>query len=84
MSYKTMQQLSPVEQNMPLAKYFYDYPMKDLPEEVKSVIFGHPMDPKDAIPAEKFIDWMLPCGKYLKNENGIACLRMDRDTSPHT
>ena len=52
MSYQTMQKLNKVEQLMPLAKYFYNYPMKDLPQDVKDVIFGHPMDPAKAIKPE--------------------------------
>ena len=74
MSYQTMQELNPVEKNMPLAKYYYNYPMKDLPREVKDVILGHPMDPKDAVLPERFIDWLQPVGSYLKNENGYCML----------
>lgn len=74
MSYQTMQELNPVEKNMPLAKYYYNYPMKDLPQEVKDVILGHPMDPKDAIPPERFTDWLQPVGGYLKKENGYCML----------
>ena len=68
MSYNTMQELNPVEKNMPLAKYYYNYPVRDLPQEVKDVIFGHPMDPKEAIRPENFIDWLQPCGSYLKQD----------------
>lgn len=74
MSYNTMQELNPVEKNMPLAKYFYDYPMKDLPQEVKKVILGHPMNPENAILPENFLDWLQPVGKYLPNENGYCML----------
>ena len=72
MSYQTMQKLNKVEQLMPLAKYFYNYPMKDLPQDVKDVIFGHPMDPAKAIKPENFLDWLQPCGKYLEHENGYC------------
>ena len=72
MSYQTMQKLNKVEQLMPLAKYFYNYPMKDLPRDVKDVIFGHPMDPAKAIKPENFLDWLQPCGKYLEHENGYC------------
>lgn len=74
MSYKTMQELCSVEKNMPLAKYYYDYPMKDLPEDVKKQILGHPMSPKDAIPAEKFLDWLLPIGEYTGHENAYCMM----------
>lgn len=74
MSYKTMQKLSATESQMPLAKYYYDYPMKDLPKELKDKIFGAPMDPARAIKPEKFIDWLLPVGEYLEDENGYCML----------
>ncbi len=72
MSYQTMQKLNKVEQLMPLAKYFYNYPMKDLPQDVKDVIFGHPMDPAKAIKPENFLDWLQPYGEYLEHENGYC------------
>jgi len=72
MSYQTMQKLNKVEQLMPLAKYYYNYPMKDLPQDVKDVIFGHPMDPEKAIKPENFLDWLQPYGKYLEHENGYC------------
>lgn len=74
MSYKTMQELSAVEKNMPLAKYYYDYPMKDLPKEVKEQIFAQPMNPQNAIPAERFTDWLLPLGEYTDHENGYCMM----------
>jgi hypothetical protein len=33
MAYNKMQELNPVEKNMPLAKYYYGYPVKDLPRD---------------------------------------------------
>lgn len=74
MSYQTMQKLNKVEQIMPLSKYYYNYPMKDLPQDVKDVIFGHPMDPAKAIQPENFLDWLQPYGKYLEHENGYCML----------
>lgn len=74
MSYKTMQELTPVERNMPLARYFYNYPMKDLPKELKEQIFGHPMDPAEAIPAERFLDYLLPVGEYTDHENAYCMM----------
>ncbi len=74
MSYSKLPELYPEEKKMPLAKYYYNYPMKDLPEDLKKEILGPPMDPADAIKTENFIDWMLPCGKYFKHENGYCML----------
>ena len=72
MSYQTKQKLNPVEALMPLAKYYNNYPMHDLPQDVKDTIFGHPMDWHDAIPAERFLDWLLPKGEYNGHENGYC------------
>lgn len=72
MSYQTKQKLNKVEELMPLAKYYNNYPMHDLPQDVKDVIFGHPMNWEDAIPAEKFLDWLLPKGEYNNHENGYC------------
>lgn len=47
------QTLFPEEREMPLAKYYDNYPFYDLPEEVKAKIYGPPMDPKDAVPPER-------------------------------
>lgn len=72
MSYQTKQKLNPVEALMPLTKYYNNYPMHDLPQDVKDTIFGHPMDWHDAIPAERFLDWLLPKGEYNGHENGYC------------
>lgn len=72
MSYQTKQKLNKVEELMPLVKYYNNYPMHDLPQDVKDVIFGHPMNWEDAIPAERFLDWLLPKGEYNDHENGYC------------
>lgn len=72
MSYDKLPELFPEEKKMPLAKYYYDYPMKDLPEALKEEILRQPMDPADAVKPEDFLDWLQPCGKYLKHENGYC------------
>lgn len=59
---------------MPLAKYYYQYPMRDLPEDLQAFVTGPMMDPDDAIKPEHFIDWLQPYGKYLKHENGFCML----------
>lgn len=74
MAYNTMQELTPAEKNMPLAKYFYDYPVKDLPDNLKKEIMGHPMNPDDAVKPENFTDWLLPVGEYNDHENGYCML----------
>lgn len=72
MSYEKLPELFPEEKRMPLAKYYYDYPMKDLTEDLKEKIFGPPMDVQDAVKPEHFIDWLKPCGQYEKVENGYC------------
>ena len=38
MSYEKLPELFPEEKAMPLAKYYYNYPMRDLPEDLKKQI----------------------------------------------
>lgn len=49
MSYEKLPELFPEEKAMPLAKYYYNYPMRDLPEDLKKQIFGPPMNMEDAV-----------------------------------
>lgn len=58
MSYQKLPELFPEEKSMPLAKYYYNYPMKELPEDLKKKIFGPPMKPEDAVRPEHFVDWL--------------------------
>ena len=74
MSYSKLPALFPEEKAMPLAKYYYGYPMKDLTEELKRKIFGPPMSAEDAVKPENFLDWLKPCGEYEKEENGYCML----------
>jgi hypothetical protein len=74
MSYSKLPELFPEEKAMPLAKYYYGYPMKDLTEELKRKIFGPPMSAEDAVKPENFLDWLKPCGEYEKEENGYCML----------
>ncbi len=66
------QKLFPEEEKMPLSRFYYNYPMYDLPDDVKAQIFAPPMDVNEAIKPENFIDWLQPCGKYLSVENGYC------------
>ena len=68
--YNKMQQLTLTEQQMPLCKYYR--PMIDLPEEVKAEIFAPPIDYKEAVPVENFLDWLKPKGEYTAHENAYC------------
>lgn len=70
--YNKLPELSLAERQMPLAKYYYRYPMHDLPDEVKAEIFAPPIDPADAVKPENFIDWLKPRDEYEKVENGYC------------
>ncbi|MBQ3424089.1 MAG: hypothetical protein IJH38_02690, partial [Clostridia bacterium] len=60
--YNKLQPLCLAEQQMPLARFYYGYPVKDLPEEVKAEIFAPPVDPESVLPAERIIEWLKPKG----------------------
>ena len=70
--YNKLQPLSIAEQQMPLAKFYYNYPMKDLPQEVKNEIFSQPVDPESVIKPENFIDWLKKPGEYCERENAYC------------
>jgi hypothetical protein len=72
MSYSTLPELFPEEKKMPLAKYYYNYPMHDLGRDEKQILEAGPMDPGDAIKPENFIDLYRPCGEYDKVETGYC------------
>lgn len=74
MAHSKLPELYPEEQAMPLSKYYYNYPMKDLSDEVKAIIHGPAMNPADAIRPENFLDWLLPAGEYNNHENGCCML----------
>ena len=57
---------------MPLARFYYGYPMHDLPEDVKAEIFGPPVDPDSVIRAENFLDWLKAPGEYEPRENAYC------------
>ena len=68
--YNKMQRLTLTEQQMPLYRFYR--PMADLPEEVKAEIFAPPIDCREAIPAERFLDWLKPRGAYTAHENAYC------------
>lgn len=59
---------------MPLARFYYDYPMHDLPEQVKKEIFAPPVDPQSVVPARRFTDWLKPFGEYERRENAYCMM----------
>lgn len=64
------------EKEMPLAKYFYDYPLHCLgPLQAQIIEQCNPMDPDDAIKPENFLDLLKPEG-YDKVELGY-CMFQD-------
>lgn len=72
--YNKVPELSLAEQQMPLAKFYYHYPMRDLPDEVKREIFAQPVDPKSVVKAENFTDWLKPFGEYEAHENAYCMM----------
>lgn len=72
MSYDKLPELFPEEKQMPLAKYYYEYPMKDLSKELKAIIYGPAMKVDDAVKVENFVRWLKPVGEYEKVENGYC------------
>lgn len=65
-------ELFPEEKRMPAAKYFYDYPLHKMGPLQRQVIDQcSPMDPKDAIQPENFLDLLRPTG-YDKVEMGYC------------
>ncbi|MCD8104935.1 MAG: hypothetical protein LUF35_08040 [Lachnospiraceae bacterium] len=67
---KIRQKLFPEEEQMPLAKYFYNYPLH-MPTPVEMQVIQKPMDVADAIRPENFMDFLKPYG-YDKVELGYC------------
>lgn len=72
--YNKVPELSLAEQQMPLARFYYNYPMRDLPDGVKKEIFSQPVDPESVVKAENFTDWLKPFGKYEAHENAYCMM----------
>lgn len=67
----TRQQLFPEEEKMPLAKYFYHYPLHYLNPLQRQIAEGGPMKTEDAILPENFLDLLKPAG-YDRVETGYC------------
>lgn len=72
--YNTLPPLTLAEQQMPLARFYYNYPMKDLSDEIKAEIFAPPVDPESVVKAENFLDWLKPYGEYSDRENAYCMM----------
>lgn len=72
MAYNTLPELFPEEKEMPLAKYYYNYPMHDLGPLEKQILNLGPMDPAKAIKPEDFLDTLKPYGEYDDVEMGYC------------
>lgn len=72
MSYSTMQELLPEEKAMPLSRFYFDYPMRDLSDEIKAEIFADPVDYRTVIDAQHYIDYLKAPGEYLDRENAYC------------
>lgn len=72
--YNKLPELSLAEQQMPLARFYYGYPMRDLSEEIKAEIFAQPVDPESVVKAENFTDWIKPFGEYSQRENAYCMM----------
>lgn len=72
--YNKLPELLPEEKRMPLARFYYDYPVRDLSEDLKALIFGAPVSSDSVIPAERFTDWLKPCGVYEAHENAYCMM----------
>lgn len=71
MSVETKRELFPEEEKMPLAKYFYDYPVH-MPNPLEmQIINGGPMNLEDAIKPDDFLNLLKPEG-YDKVELGYC------------
>lgn len=55
-------ELTPEEQQMPLARYFEKYRLLKLPPMQQQLIDAGPMDPKNAVPVERWLDILQPEG----------------------
>ncbi len=62
MRFYMYRELSPEEKKLPLAKYYDNYPLYPLPPLQRQILNGGPMNPADVIPAENWLDALMPTG----------------------
>ncbi|MCD8014274.1 MAG: hypothetical protein LUG99_14065 [Lachnospiraceae bacterium] len=85
---KIRQKLFPEEEQMPLAKYFYNYPLH-MPTPVEMQVIQKPMAVEDAIRPENFMDLLKPYGYdkvelgYCMFEDGSGYVATYRVRPPH-
>lgn len=72
--YYDLKPLSPEEKRLPLAKYYEEYPLYKLPPLQQQVLDAGPMDPKDALPVENWLDLLQPPGVYRHVNLGYCML----------
>ncbi len=73
MSITKFPKLHPDEENLPIAKYYYDIPLLDPDIRAQQIIDSCPINPDLAIKVENFLDLLRPTG-YEKEE--LGCCRM--------
>lgn len=66
-------ELTPEEKKLPLAKYYYNYPLCYPPPLQQLLLDAGPMDPAYAIPAENWLDALQPAG-YRKIVYGYCMM----------
>ncbi|MCD7745960.1 MAG: hypothetical protein LUI13_11900 [Lachnospiraceae bacterium] len=85
---KIRQKLFPEEEQMPLAKYFYNYPLH-MPSPVEMQVIQKPMAVEEAIRPENFMDLLKPYGYdkvelgYCMFEDGSGYVATYRVRPPH-
>lgn len=85
---KIRQKLFPEEEKMPLAKYFYKYPLH-YPTPVELQLIEKPIDTADAIKPENFMELLKPYGYdkaelgYCMFEDGSGYVATYRVRPPH-
>lgn len=72
-AYYDLPELTENEKKLPLAKYFTEYPMPRPNPLQQQLLDAGPMDPADAVPAERWLDILQPSG-YRKVEYGYCMM----------
>lgn len=66
-------ELSEEEKKLPLAKYYYDYPLHCIPPLQRQILEAGPMKVEDAVPAQRWLDILQPTG-YRNIEFGYCMM----------